>query len=939
MNLSLVSGHSRSSGRDPGFALISVLALVSLAALTATAFLASARLERASTRPLGERVRLEMALNIGMNCAKEIINDGVGSSYGNIATYWRTNPADDLGYLLLGTPRDTNGNPRLYWYAAFSTARMTELATNGPPTKVMTNRTTVTNQSMFSNVISNFMLGLTNFTNGSTNIEMLGHTAANPRLSPPVGWITIRQPIRTSLSSTNTTSQPTMRFAFFVEDLSGLIDAERMCGNPNRTTGTNSLEISKADLGVPFNTDPAIRATYLTPFLLFTNGSVGTANLRYFATGIRSWTNAIPRIPRCVAVSATKTYGNATNGDGAKVSLNDPANLTVSNIATAISKNLPDFTQRAGGMSTGAYISNIAANIVDYADTDSTPSTDTAVPPTWRGVEPIAWPNEVFTRFNLQSRTPVGVNYEFKLGVKQYVELWNLNDRSVTVAANSLSISNNMNIAIQCSNWFGNLATVDTNTPPTNEFTTNSAIVMPANSYAVVSAGTRVYTILVPTNLATNTTTPMMTINRLQTPENTNNKCVIFLNNVPVDATRGGRILGSTTNLRVGDFHFICSSANFGTSQGGGIYNLAGGDPRGQLFIDQPTMGFLYTNSTPGGRNRYTPASGGANIVDPQVNWPDKGHSLGNSGADLVSSPGNPNVNNSIAQNLLKQGNTNHWIQKNNGSGSFSNITELGNIFDPIQYGDPDNPFHPRDSAAWMELSSTSTNFSSACGRNSLRIGRAEHARFAFTNLGSATDLPVPNMGQSAAALLDIFCTTNALDDGGKININTAPGPVLSALAGGITLSADLAKVGTEQNESMVRTFTNGVMKFRSTYPFYSPSQLAFISTNYGDADWTDTWTNSAVFSTNTGCGLNGISALNDEGREEWFAKIYNLTSVESRNFRIYVYAQMVNSNNSPYGRVMRKYYHLFTEQTAESPGTAFNGAGYSMVPERESEY
>ena len=67
---------------SPGFALISVLALVSLAALTATAFLASARLERTATRPLGEKVRLEMALNIGLNCAKEIINDGVGSKIG-----------------------------------------------------------------------------------------------------------------------------------------------------------------------------------------------------------------------------------------------------------------------------------------------------------------------------------------------------------------------------------------------------------------------------------------------------------------------------------------------------------------------------------------------------------------------------------------------------------------------------------------------------------------------------------------------------------------------------------------------------------------------------------------------------------------------------------------------------------------------------------------
>ena len=72
---------------------------------------------------------------------------------------------------------------------------------------------------------------------------------------------------------------------------------------------------------------------------------------------------------------------------------------------------------------------------------------------------------------------------------------------------------------------------------------------------------------------------------------------------------------------------------------------------------------------------------------------------------------------------------------------------------------------------------------------------------------------------------------------------------------------------------------------------------------------------------------------------EEWFSKIYGLSTVQSRNFRVYVYAQMVNSNNIPYGRIMRKYYHVYAEQTAEKPTDAYTNSGYSMVPERESEY
>ena len=206
-----------------------------------------------------------MALNIGFNCAKEIINSSMGSSFDTVATYWRINPADDIGYLLSGYPRNLAGSttptPQMYWFAAFSTANMTELATNAPPTTVMITRATVDNQSIFSNTISNFMAVLTNFpTNSatgvvnSTNIVLIGHTTNSPRLSPPVGWMTIKQPVRTTPGKTNTVSTPVMRIAFFTEDLSGLIDAERMCGSTTRDTGTNPTEISMTNILVGTNT-------------------------------------------------------------------------------------------------------------------------------------------------------------------------------------------------------------------------------------------------------------------------------------------------------------------------------------------------------------------------------------------------------------------------------------------------------------------------------------------------------------------------------------------------------------------------------------------------------------------------------------------------------------------------------------------------------------
>ncbi|NBQ56011.1 MAG: hypothetical protein EBU36_05115 [Verrucomicrobia bacterium] len=129
----------------------------------------------------------------------------------------------------------------------------------------------------------------------------------------------------------------------------------------------------------------------------------------------------------------------------------------------------------------------------------------------------------------------------------------------------------------------------------------------------------------------------------------------------------------------------------------------------------------------------------------------------------------------------------------------------------------------------------------------------------------------------------------------------------------------------------MIRAFTNGVAKFRNTYPFITPSQLAFISSDYGtNSTFTNSWPTNAVFATNipTGFprgGLAGPNAINDQGREEWFSKIYNLTTVQSFNYRIYVKAQLTDTNGDPKGPEIRKYYQLYLRNNspaATSPDT-----------------
>jgi hypothetical protein len=272
-----------------------------------------------------------------------------------------------------------------------------------------------------------------------------------------------------------------------------------------------------------------------------------------------------------------------------------------------------------------------------------------------------------------------------------------------------------------------------------------------------------------------------------------------------------------------------------------------------------------------------------------------------------------------------------------------TNIFELGNIYDPILWRRVENGNITANSIADPRFG----------GGNTLRIGRAEHQRFAWTNL-SSQDPSIPNMQMSAAALLDLFCLSNQFDEGGKINLNTAPAPVLRALAGGIYLRSDPnLTTGTVTNTNypipaeMAEAFAQGVMRFRAQYPFYSPSQLGFINTSTNWSKDTNgvasTWPSNAVFgNTNTiSLATNSVNTLtstslgitnwNDQAAEEWFAKIFKLSTVYSRNFRVYVIAQKATTNSSGdfigVGPVVRKYYNLLIRQAnagaiTNTPGT-----------------
>ena len=991
------STHPLPAKSRGGFALISVLALVSLAALTATAFLASARLERQATLPLGNALRLEWALTAGEMAAQQTINDATEPASGTVknfvTTLWRGTNTDDwkkeTGYLLIGEPISTN-NVRWTYYAGFSPAGLTNLTTNVIATNMIF---TNSHQGTYFSESSAFFTKATNgFTDNPAPTNPICTTIAllGGQTSPPVGWVYLTQRMRQK-NSTNTidVTSPVARVAWFIEDLSGKIDAEQMGGlSSNRLTGTNPEEICLTSMtrtngsqilpSLTTFTNGTNRKLFFTPGLLAKSSISGLTNsddLRYFATGLREFrpinnrgdNGTLDWIPSGIPIAIQGTSTNSyANGGSSKLSLNRLINLTapsnVASIAAVISNNLPDFASiRAGGFTNSsgggatntnaytrsAYYLTLAANIVDNIDADSTPTTDgtalstNRIRPVYRGVDSYPFVNEISKRYLLTSTSPMtisGINgLGYRVETTDYLELWNPSSQSTQAGTLTFLAVHGQPATLGFSNisftnplWASNSSGSVLNGVTSN----NLAVpVISPNGFVTLACATT-------TNLffyGSTTNPPVFTL----TQEFTNSRYFVAWNGVYYDAAMGGirRNSGSLTlnspanRANLPSFIYATSAGNF--------TNPAAGDPRATIYLSQVQDFNAYVgNATFGGRN-VRAGSVAANKEYYEVtpnNWPDGGH----------SSPrgSSPTSDNQIPTSFAPI-NTNLPPGRISNAGSLSNICELGGVFDPIQWGDTSLGVWQ---GKWTNLSISASNNNTYGGGTSLRIGRAEHSKFAFTNFAGSTNA-IPNMGGSAAALLDLFCVSNGntsggpFRTGGKINLNTAPAPVLRALAGGILLTNDQAQQPRNAAipPAMAEAFAQGVMRFRSQYPFLTPSHLSFIGTA---TNWPNTtsWPSNAVFGNTNSIALSSapgntygtnarinVTAWNDQAAEEWFTKIYNLSTVQSENYRAYIVAQLVDSNRTPISPVMRKYVQFFGRPNNPNDSTSNNVYGVPM--------
>ena len=243
-------------------------------------------------------------------------------------------------------------------------------------------------------------------------------------------------------------------------------------------------------------------------------------------------------------------------------------------------------------------------------------------------------------------------------------------------------------------------------------------------------------------------------------------------------------------------------------------------------------------------------------------------------------------------------------------SGNLASLAELGNVFDPAQLSYAvTNP-----GGALPDIPTSATLDSKGGGGHTLAIGRPEFSKFDTNGMRAWQLLDV----LSAASGTTIPTTNTA----GLVNINTASRDVLRALAAGILQNQDPAIQPSSLTTSFypptvskqADLFADAVINSR---PLLSTSALSTIRvTPPGGSQPEPFFGNPHQYNNQT-----QPSEWNDAGREELFAKILNLATTRSRNFRVFVTGQSLDKNGNVLSTVT-KVYQVFVKPNRAADGT-----------------
>jgi len=565
-------------------------------------------------------------------------------------------------------------------------------------------------------------------------------------------------------------------------------------------------------------------------------------------------------------------------------------------IAAVIGKNLPKFQQRdlslsAKGADQALYLRRLACSIVDYISPEAGPTGPFGSEPSGRDLVPYV--TQIAERCTLTALSSNSATIESQF----FVEIWNPTTSTIPAGTPRLLIGNRARVL------FGTAI----ETPFRDYEETGSELpALRPNEFTVVAfkAETQVWE-----SPTVSTNAPKWERGPGGNANNTRHQNFRFYwNDRLVDMTRPSGIsvgdsaggldhYGQTLNDRKPHWQVVTSPTYAAGSSTQAEADQAL-EPGAYRFVGDPRANFLtaYTWSAATDYQAKTRWKGVnpaeyhnlGYVLDPMKIWRGRdrvpldgpaGNQPGNTAQnpDAIPSPYNEGRDGITAPSVVRKG-------------PMTSLAELGNIFDPAQVDDQGQA---------PKAGSGGSSFCCGGGRT-LRIGQPE---FQFPGTNYNWNVP----GKRAIELLDLFTLADegrkpgpamhGTNEGvpGRININTAPHPVLTSLFSGIGVTSD-------------RRFTNSIIGTKAAdalatlvedhRPYSRLSDLSILTTNLVNAE---TYTPS--LSQNIIGSSPPAADIFDRAREEALGKILGHCIFQTRVFHLYVLGESLDKKGRTTGR------------------------------------